>query len=165
VRLLLEHGADASIPTFDNTTPLMAAAGVGWAEGTIHEYSEDQTLEVVKLLLAKGADVKAANDHGITALHGAGYKGANKVAQLLVDHGANLAALDKGEDYGFGASTVPMTPLNWAEGVPIGMSSAIFHKETVALLTRLMQERGIPVVSNVFHGQKPATFNFGEKPE
>jgi ankyrin repeat protein len=161
VRLLLAHGADPSIPTFDHTTPLMAAAGVGWAEGTIHEHSEEQTLEVVKLLLEKGADVKLANDHGITPLHGAGYKGANKVVQLLVDRGADLAAQDKGEDFGFGASSVHMTPLNWAEGVPIGMSSAIFHKETVALMTRLMQERGIPVVSNAFHGQKPATYVFG----
>jgi hypothetical protein len=47
-----------------------------------------------------------------------------------------------------------MTPLNWAEGVPIGMSSAIYHDDTVALMTRLMQERGIPVVYNTFHGVK-----------
>ena len=161
VRMFLEHGADPSIPTFDHTTPLMVASGVGWAEGTIHEYSPEQTLEVVKLLLEKGADVKAANDHGITALHGAGYKGANQVVQLLVDRGADLAALDKGEDYGFGASSVKMTPLNWAEGVPIGMSSAIFHKDTVALMTRLMQERGIPVLSNSFQGQKASTYTFG----
>jgi ankyrin repeat protein len=156
VKMLLDHGADPLIPTFDHTTPLMVASGVGWADGLLREYSEDETLQVVKLLLDRGADVNLANDHGITALHGAGYKGANKVVQLLVDHGANLAAQDKGEDYGFGVSTTRMTPLNWAEGVPIGMSSAIYHTETVALLTRLMKDRGIPVVSNAFHGQKPA---------
>lgn len=93
----------------------------------------------MKLLLDKGGDVKAANDHGLTALHGAAFKGANKVVQLLVDRGADLAAQDKGEDYGFGVSSIRMTPLNWAEGVPIGMSSAIFHDDTVALLTRLME--------------------------
>jgi hypothetical protein len=54
-----------------------------------------------------------------------------------------------------------MTPLNWAEGVPIGMSSAIFHNDTVALMTRLMQERGIPVVSNTFHGNKGENYQFG----
>jgi ankyrin repeat protein len=161
VRLLLDHRADPLIPTFDHTTPLMAAAGVGWADGMLRDYSEDQTLEVVKLLLGQGSDVNAANDHGITALHGAGFKGANKVVQLLVDHGAKLDALDKGEDYGFGVSSVRMTPLNWAEGVPIGMSSAIFHTDTVALMARLMKERGIPVVFNSFHGEKGAAYNFG----
>ena len=47
-----------------------------------------------------------------------------------------------------------MTPLNWAEGVPIGMSSAIYHDDTVALMTRLMKERGLPVDYHTFHGQK-----------
>jgi ankyrin repeat protein len=112
VKLLLAHGADPLISTADHTTPLMVASGVGWADGMLHEYTEDQTLEVVKLLLSLGADVNAANDHGITALHGAGYKGANKAVQLLVDRGAKLDVLDKGEDYGFGVSSVRMTPLN-----------------------------------------------------
>jgi uncharacterized protein len=161
VKLLLAHGADPLIPTFDHTTPSMVAAGVGWADGMLHEYSEDQTLEVVKLLLSLGADVNAANDHGITALHGAGYKGANKAVQLLVEKGAKLDALDKGEDYGFGVSSVRMTPLNWAEGVPIGMSSAIYHTDTVALMSRLMKERGIPVVLNSFRGQKGGNYSFG----
>jgi ankyrin repeat protein len=164
VKLLIAHGADPLIPTSDRTTPLMVASGVGWADGMLHEYSEDQTLEVIKLLLSLGADVNAANNHGITALHGAGYKGANKAVQLLVDRGAKLDALDKGEDYGFGVSSVRMTPLNWAEGVPIGMSSAIYHTDTVELMSRLMQERGIPVVKNSFHGQKSADYNFGAPP-
>jgi ankyrin repeat protein len=161
VKLLLAHGADPLIPTFDHTTPLMVAAGVGWADGMLHEYSEGQTLEVVQLLLSLGAGVNDANDHGITALHGAGYKGANKTVQLLVEKGAKLDALDKGEDYGFGVSSVRMTPLNWAEGVPIGMSSAIYHTDTVELMSRLMKERGIPVVLNSFHGQKAGNYSFG----
>jgi ankyrin repeat protein len=155
VRLLLTHGADPLIGAFDNTTPLMAASGVGWAEGFTFERSPDETLELVRLLLDLGAKVNDANADGITALHGAAYKGANKVVQLLVDRGADMAAKDKGEDYGFGVSTVRMTPLNWAEGVPIGMSSAIYHTDTVDLLTRLMQEKGIPVVYNTFRAQKP----------
>jgi len=146
--LLLAHGADPSLTTYDHTTALMCASGVGWAQGFLHEYSEEETLQLVRLLIDLGNPVNAANDEGITALHGAGYKGANQAVQLLVDHGADLAAKDKGADYGFGARTVKMTPLNWAEGVPIGMSSAIYHTDTVALLTRLMQERGIPVVTN-----------------
>jgi hypothetical protein len=75
------------------------------------------------------------------------------VVQLLVDRGAKLDAKDNGEDYGFGARSVKMTPLNWAEGVPIGMASAIYHADTVALLARLMKERGIPVVTNAMAAQ------------
>src|SRR5262249_29283800 len=92
VGLLLAHGADPLLDTFDHTSPLMVASGVGWADGLTHEYSEDETLELVKVLLDLGAPVNVANDHGITALHGAAYKGANKVVQLLVDRGADLAA-------------------------------------------------------------------------
>jgi uncharacterized protein len=154
VRLLLDRGADPLRGTLDDTTPLMVAAGVGWAEGFTFQYSDEETLELVKLLLEKGARVNDANADGITALHGAAYKGANNVVQLLVDRGADLAAKDKGQDYGFGVSSVRMTPLNWAEGVPIGMSSAIYHGETVALLVRLMREGGIPVVYNSFQGRK-----------
>jgi len=165
VRLLLDKGADPSIRTFDNTTPLMVASGVGWAEGFTFQYSEEQTLDLVKLLLDKGSRVNDANDDGITALHGAAYKGANKVVQLLVDRGADLAAKDKGEDYGFGVSTVRMTPLNWAEGVPIGMSSPIYHDETVALISRLMKDRGIPVVYNTFQGQKQGNAPVIETPK
>jgi ankyrin repeat protein len=164
VRLLLDHGADPLLSTVDHTTPLMTAAGVGWAEGFTFEYSPEQTLDLVKLLLDKGAKVNDANDHGITPLHGAAYKGANAVVQLLVDRGADLAALDKGEDYGFGASSVRMTPLNWAEGVPIGMSSAIAHDDTVALLATMMAARGIPVVRHSFHGQKKDDYEFVTPP-
>src|SRR5262249_47609972 len=146
--------ADPLIATSDNTTPLMVASGVGWAEGFTFQYSEDETFELVNLLLQMGAPVNAANDDGITALHGAAYKGANKIVQLLVDRGADLSAKDKGADYGFGASTVRMTPLNWSEGVPIGMSSAIYHEETVSLISRLMKDKGIPVVYNTPEGRK-----------
>ena len=66
----------------------------------------------MKLCVDLGMNVNQANSMGITALHGAGYKGANKAVQLLVDRGAKLDVLDKGEDYGFGVSTVRMTPLS-----------------------------------------------------
>ena len=59
---------------------------------------------------------------------------------------ADLTVKDKGENYGLDADSKPMTALNWAEGVTIAMNSGTYQHETVALLTKLMQERGIPVV-------------------
>lgn len=41
--------------------------------------------EVVKLLLANGADINAETEHGSTALMRAGYKGHAKVVKLLQD--------------------------------------------------------------------------------
>ncbi len=146
VKLLLEHGADPSITTFDHTTPLMVASGVGWAFGLTRDYSEEESFQLVKLLLDLGANVNQANDHGVVALHGAAFKGANRIVQLLVDRGADLTIKDKGENYGLDDASRPMTALNWAEGVTIAMNSGKYQYETVALLSRLMQERGIPVV-------------------
>lgn len=155
MRLLLQYGPDPALTTDDKTTPLMAAAGVGYTEGFIHDRSEAETLEAMKLLLELGADVNAANDGGLTALHGAAHKAALPLIQLLADHGANLAAKDKGSK-AFGANTEGLTPLDWAEGVVIGVQSAIYHADAVELITKLMKERGIP-----FEGNRQATRTIG----
>ena len=101
----------------------------------------------MKLLLDLGADVNAANDGGLTALHGAAHKAALPLIQLLVDRGANLAAKDKGSK-AYGANTEGLTPLDWAEGVVIGVQSAIYHEDAVELITKLMKDRGIPIEGN-----------------
>ncbi len=144
MRLLLAHGADPKIDTEDHTTPLMAAAGVGFSDGFIHDRSVPETIEAMKLILDLGANVNAANDQGLTALHGAAHKAALEEIQLLVDHGADLQAKDKGSK-AFGQDTKGMIPLNWAEGVPVGVQSAIYHVDAVELLTKLMKDRNMPI--------------------
>ena len=96
LQLLLAHGADPSVATTNGTTPLMVVSGIGWVEGVTYEWSGQDTLETVKLLLELGADVNAVDDDGRTALHGAAHKGRNDVVRALVDHGADLAARDYG---------------------------------------------------------------------
>ena len=49
----------------------------------------------MRALLAKGADVNAANQAGDTALHAAAAKGLNTVVQVLADKGAELNAKNK----------------------------------------------------------------------
>ena len=126
LRLLLEHGADPTIDTEDDITPLMAAAGISWASNQ-DRASEEQVLEAVRLLVEElGADVNAVSEVGETALHAAAYRGANRVVRYLVDRGANLdvVALDG------------RTPLRVADGVEYGNSFAA-HPHTAALLRKL----------------------------
>lgn len=94
MRLLLEAGADALTPTLAGSTPLMAAAGVGYQQGR-STGTEAEALEAVKLAVERGADVNAANNNGFTALHGAVIRGANSVVEYLVTSGANPQAADK----------------------------------------------------------------------
>ena len=134
MRLLLDHGADPTINTGVNITPLMAAAGIAWASNQ-DRASEAEVLEAVQLLVEEvGADVNAVSDVGETAMHAAAYRGTNSVVQYLYDKGAQLdvAALDG------------RTPLIIADGVEYGNSFAA-QPHTAALLRKLgAKERACP---------------------
>ncbi len=147
LRLLLEQGADPSITTTNGTTPLMVAAGIGWVEGVTYEWSAEDTLDTVTLLLALGADVNAADDDGRTALHGAAHKGRNDIVRVLVGHGADLAARDYGSrDSIHALEGVTWQAIDYADGlVRIGVQSSIAHPATAALLRELMTASGLPV--------------------
>ena len=132
MRLLLEHGADPSLNTEDNITPLMAAAGISWASNQ-ERASEAQVLEAVRLLVEEqGADVNDVSDIGETAMHAAAYRGANSVVQYLFDQGAELDVVARDG----------RTPLRVADGVEYGNSFAA-HPHTAELL-RALGAREIP---------------------
>ncbi len=97
VRLLLEKGADPKLATRAGITPLMAAAGLGTKEEdtTGRFKTESDAIESIKLLLAAGMDINAANGQGQTALHGAALKGSDEIVKFLADHGAKLDAKDR----------------------------------------------------------------------
>jgi hypothetical protein len=100
MRLLASRGADAKLTTKDNTTPLMAAAGVDFIEGQDRygrRWFQDttmplqfQAIEATKAALDLGNDINAVNGNGQSALHGAAYMGSVPLIQFLVDHGAKL---------------------------------------------------------------------------
>ena len=79
----------------------MAAAGVGWLPSLVYTRNEN-LIESLKLCLELGNDVNATNDgkpnsggpSGVTALHGAAFKGLPEAVQFLVDHGADIWAKD-----------------------------------------------------------------------
>jgi ankyrin repeat protein len=126
MRLLLAHGADPNINTFENITPLQAAAGIAWASNQ-DMATESQVLEAVKLLVEEQhADVNAVNDIGETAMHAAAYRGANSVVQYLFDKGAKLDVVAKDG----------RSPLIVADGVEYGNSFAA-QPQTAVLLRKL----------------------------
>jgi ankyrin repeat protein len=147
MKLLLAHGADPKIDTVLHVTALQVAAGIGWVEGITYEWSREQTLEAVKLLLDLGLDPNAQADTGRVALHGAAHKGATAVVQLLVDHGAKLNIRDYGNTDNRGGKLAVHTwePVDYADGlVRVGVQSAIAHPETGLLLRKLMIAAGLP---------------------
>jgi ankyrin repeat protein len=94
MRLLAEHGADPALPTTENVTPLMVAAGAGYVQGQSIAAPADR-LEAVKLLLEFGADIHATTKTGETAMHGAATGGVAEIVELLAARGALLDAKDK----------------------------------------------------------------------
>jgi uncharacterized protein len=113
-------------PSNGGTTPLMAAAGVGWQE-SISRGRDGDAIKAIQLLLDRGADINAANQSGDTALHGATRRGSTAIIQFLVDHGANLRAKD----------ARGWTPLDIAMGQP--EERIPYNEATASLLRRLMK--------------------------
>jgi ankyrin repeat protein len=147
VKLLLAHKADATVISSDGETMVEAAAGLGFIQGYSKGKSPAERLEVVKLFVGLGADVNQADDYGITPLMVAGNMGDTSIIQYLVDQGADLGAYDLGKknDGAFGASVEPLMPVDYAIGVGtfVPNNAVIIHEDAVALMFRMMKERGI----------------------
>ena len=146
-KVLLAHGADPKVVSSDGETILAAAAGLAFIQGYHRGKLPAERLEVVKLFVDLGVDVNREDDYGITPLMAAANMGDTAIIQYLVDKGANLGAYDLGKknDGAFGASVEPLMPIDYAIGVGtfVPNNAVIMHDEAVALMTRLMKERGI----------------------
>ena len=147
VKLLLDHGADAKIVSRDGETMLSAAAGLAFIHGYHRGKSPEERLQVVKLFVGLGNDVNQPDDYGITSLMAAANDGNLAVIQYLIDAGADLGAHDLGKknDGQFGSSVEPLMPIDYAIGVGtfVPNNAVIIHEDAVALMAKLMKERGI----------------------
>ena len=139
MRVLASARANTASAIRDGTTPLMAAAGLGWnnaedrrgkpvADDTAFK-DEGGALEAVKLAVQFGADVNAVNQAGNTAIHAAVPKGFHTVIQYLVDHGAKLdIANQRGQ-----------TPLKLAQDE---RSAGVFGRDSLKSTEELLRRLG-----------------------
>uniref|UniRef100_A0A0G4GH36 Uncharacterized protein n=1 Tax=Chromera velia CCMP2878 TaxID=1169474 RepID=A0A0G4GH36_9ALVE len=115
VELLLEKGA--TIPTTDSD--LASPLGNAACGGKGH---------IVKYLLQKGTDVnvQTKRNEGMTALHVAAKFGKREMAQLLLDEGANVDAVDSER----------FTPLTYAAGVSLEVVKLLLENRATIPTTR-----------------------------
>jgi ankyrin repeat protein len=123
MKLLVEHGADAKLANKAGETPLMAAAGIGWAWNWSVR-APYPAVDAVKYCVELGNDVNAADNRGYTALHGAAFLGDNAMVDYLASKGAKTDVKSKAGD---SAADMANGPTRF--GQP--------HPDTVALLEKL----------------------------
>jgi len=97
IRALLQAGADVKAVDKDQQTILMRAARTDYRSATANR------IALLKLLIDRGADVRAKDSSGRTALHwsveqvmteGGGFTARPDVVQFLLDNGAEVNAQD-----------------------------------------------------------------------
>ncbi len=136
MKLLLELGADYSIPNVENTPPLIVACGihVGSDQATEVAGEEPEVLGAAALLLKLGADVNAVDANGDTAMHAAALKNLPRVVQFLADKGAKVEIWNRKNKHGW-------TPLSIAEGHRPGNFKP--SAETIVAVQKVMLAAGV----------------------
>ena len=162
MRVLVIAGADPRLPSRDGTTPLMAAAGLGYSRGGGSAFIKDRrdfssynpiasaasgsqipieeerlALVAITTALELGADVHATDNAGNTALHAAASHGMDTLVQALVDHGADIRAANR-------RGQTPMALAVYSDGIG-GDREA---RESTTSLLRELETRTHPITAH-----------------
>lgn len=134
MQTLVELGADPKIPNSYNSTPLMAAAGLGDLAPGEESGTEEEAIEAARLALDLGNDINAVDDNGETAMHGAAYRIAPRMVKFLADYGAKIDVWNRTNKWRW-------TPITIAEGFRPGNFRP--SVETLAALHAVMEAAGV----------------------
>jgi len=134
MRTLARLGADPLLPNADNSTPLMAGAGLATRSPGEDAGTESEVLEAVQVALDLGADVNAVDNNGETAMHAAAYKNLPKVVKFLAAKGARIELWNRNDKFGW-------TPLAIAVGYRFGNFKP--SPETEAAVREVMVAAGV----------------------
>ena len=113
LQTLAALGADPKVGNADNSTPLMAAAGLATRSPGEDAGTEPEVLEALRVLLDLGADINAVDNNGETAMHAAAYKNLPEVVKFLATKGARIDVWNRDDKFGW-------TPLAIAVGYRFG---------------------------------------------
>ena len=94
MRILLAAGANPHLASKTNSNAILAATGLNRGIGEIID-DEDKALEAIKFLLEIGVDPKAVTTYNENALFGPGYRGWNRMMELLIEKGADVNIINK----------------------------------------------------------------------
>jgi len=134
MKTLAALGADTKLGNNDNSTPLMAAAGLATRSPGEDAGTESEVLEAVQVALDLGADINAVDNNGETAMHAAAYKNLPKVVKFLASKGAKIDVWNREDKYGW-------TPLAIAVGYRFGNFKP--SPETEAAVREVMIAAGV----------------------
>ena len=154
MKFLVASGADAEIPTTQNITPLLAAAGVGHSVGESPE-TEAEALAAVAFLRDLGSNLNAVSDFGAPptpapgaqgnrrsspldgagVLHGAVTREAPELVKWLIAQGATLDRKNKGGQ----------TVLDSLYGVSVIQRTLVTRDAMAKILRDAMAAKGLPV--------------------
>lgn len=135
MRTLVELGADPTLRNADNSTALMAAAGLGTRSPGEDAGTESEVIEAMQVVLALGADVNAVDNNLETPMHGAAYKNLPRAVEFLSAHGAEATIWNRPNSFGW-------TPLAIAQGYRFGNFKP--SPVTEAAVRAAMQAAGRP---------------------
>jgi ankyrin repeat protein len=113
MKTLAALGADTKLNNVENSTPLMAAAGLATRSPGEDAGTEDEVLAAVQVALDLGADINAVDNNGETVVHAAAYKNLPKVVKFLAAKGAKIEVWNREDKFGW-------TPLAIAVGYRFG---------------------------------------------